>query len=233
MRVFIQPGFGDSLYSRPIIKELSKAGEVSVISKYPEAFSGLNVSMADGAKHDIHLRFEAYKMPNAFEQMAKCANIPVPDFDYSDLQFPESSLVNKIKSQAARKSKKLLVVHEPHIAERHRKAKDERDAANAQEMSEWLLPYAGTHEIITIGQDDMFTGRVRADIRTENCLQKTDLLHLALEADIIATQIGVLVVMACMYRKKLKMFKAIGDDEKKFDLRRRCVIVPNTAEVIL
>lgn len=235
MRILVQPGIGDTLFAYPIIKELSRNNVIMVGCGAPDLLRGLNVAAvsSDGFRTpDIHLRFEAYRGKSAYEQMSACAKIHPPEFDYSSLSVPVSSIVTKIENQALRKGKKILVVHEPHTAFRHRKSGDPRDAANIEEMNEWLEPYAGSHEIVTVGKDDIFHGRIRADVRTENALTLWDLLFLIKAADIVATQSGICVVPACMYRKKLKLFKSRGDSDKSYEIRKKIVVIPNTAEML-
>lgn len=233
-RYELQPGIGDAVYAFPLLKKLAEKEKIEVACVGHEIFSefkNIRTVDFDGAPRQL-LRFEAYRGGDAFSQMAACARIEKPDFDFVYFPLSMSATVDGIVKKTQAKNKKICVIHEPHIAARSRETADRNDACDAAEMGDWLESFRGTHEFVTVGRDDIFLGRVKVDYRTENCLSLTELFYLVASSDIVATQCGLLVTLACAFRKKLKMFQSRCDNAQAFEARKNVVLIPDTCEVM-
>lgn len=228
MLITIQRGLGDAIYAQPVIRELAKTQKIFLETEFSELYNHLDNIIVCNKFTDEQRKLKPKKLywytnyPNAFSQL--CKNADVKELEFK-LDIP------LIAVQQFETDKKLCIVKAPYSPQYLTNAnKHYKDfAGSLSEIQKFIDDNRKEFYFISTGDKTDYTGNLTGiDCDLNDKLSLLQFLSLCKQADIFVSQIGHLLAIACVYRKKIKIVSSNTENPHVYRNRLKSSVIPGT-----
>lgn len=223
-RIHLQPGLGDAIHALPYVIELGKKERFEMFTRYPEVFervNGIELSVAPLARRpgDVVFQWTRAGFKTFAEKYAIDSGVKVTDYSEAQklLAFETPERIGGYAAGIKRMGKKLCVFGPPRAAERHKKTHDFSCAASFTEAFCWTHLNRDKFYYVKTGKAEIYQVRCKipGDLDLTDKLTLKEFITLIRISDAVASQESCFTVLACLFNKPMKIFKAMSQTEEQ------------------